>query len=135
MTGKNIGLAGLLQKEGTNCRMLHCIVHQEALCGLSLKLKNVMEKVCKITNLIRGGNRSLTHRKFKTFLDKLQSEYGDLLLHSNIRWLSAGKCLEIFYKEIHHFLTEVGIDEDLTANLGDTNFLRSLAFLTDITYY
>lgn len=138
MTGKNIGLAGLLQKEGINCRMLHCIVHQEALCGISLKLKDVMDKVCKITNLIRGGNRSLTHRKFKTFLDELQTEYGDLLLHSNIRWLSAGKCLVRFFKlrkEIHLFLSEVGIDEDLTANLGDKNFLCSLAFLTDITNY
>ncbi|GLV46161.1 hypothetical protein CBL_02877 [Carabus blaptoides fortunei] len=44
MTGKNIGLAGILQKEGINCRMLHCIVHQEALCGLSLKLRYVMDK-------------------------------------------------------------------------------------------
>ncbi|GLV41814.1 hypothetical protein CBL_02999 [Carabus blaptoides fortunei] len=44
MTGKNIGLAGILQKGGINCRMLHCIVHQEALCGLSLKLRDVMDK-------------------------------------------------------------------------------------------
>ncbi|GLV33430.1 hypothetical protein CBL_20169 [Carabus blaptoides fortunei] len=138
MTGKNIGLAGILQKEGINFRMLHCIVHQEALCGLSLKLRDVMDKVCKITNLIRGGNRSLTHRKFKTFLDELQAAYGDLLLHSNIRWLSAGKCLKRFFtlrKEIQLFSMEIGMDEDLTANLADTNFLCSLAFLTDITNY
>lgn len=37
MTGKNIGLAEFLQKERINCRMFHCIVHQEALCGLTLK--------------------------------------------------------------------------------------------------
>ncbi|XP_067131976.1 general transcription factor II-I repeat domain-containing protein 2B-like [Centruroides vittatus] len=138
MTGKNIGLAGLLQKEGITCRMLHCIIHQEALCGLSLQLKDVMDKVCKITNLIRGGNRSLTHRKFKTFLDELETEYGDLLLHSNVRWLSVGKCLRRFFtlrKEVHLFLTEIAVDENLTANLVDKNFIYSLAFLTDITNY
>ncbi|GLV61320.1 hypothetical protein CBL_21143 [Carabus blaptoides fortunei] len=125
MTGKNIGLVGILHKEGINCRILHCIVHQEALCGLSLKLRDVMDKVCKITNLIRGGNRSLTHRKFKTFLGELQAD--------NIRWLSAGKCLKRFFtlrKEIQLFSMEIGMDEDLTANLADTNFLCSLAFLT-----
>ena len=84
MTGKHIGLAGLIQKDGVNCQMFHCIVHQESLCGKSMQLKDIMDKVVKITNLIRDGNQSLTHRKLKTFLEELEAEYGDLLLYSNI---------------------------------------------------
>ncbi|KFM80830.1 hypothetical protein X975_19176, partial [Stegodyphus mimosarum] len=98
--------------------------------------KRQMDKVCN--NFIRGGNRSLTLRKLKTFLDKLETEYGDLLLHSNVRWLRAGKCSRRFFtlrKEVHLFLTEIAVDENLTANLVDKNFIYSLAFLTDITNY
>lgn len=36
MMGKNIGHAGLLQEERITCRMLHYIILQKALCGLSL---------------------------------------------------------------------------------------------------
>ncbi|XP_067209977.1 protein FAM200A-like [Linepithema humile] len=33
MTGKVNGFVGLLKENGINCPTLHCIVHQEALCG------------------------------------------------------------------------------------------------------
>jgi len=69
MTDKNIWLGfGTFTK-----RILPCIVHQDTLWGLSINVKGVMDKVWKITNLIRGGNRFLTHRKFETFLDELQA--------------------------------------------------------------
>jgi hypothetical protein len=50
-----------------------------------------MKVVVKIINLIRGHNRSLSHRKFRSFLEEIDASYRDLLLHSQIRWLSAGK--------------------------------------------
>lgn len=79
MVGKNIGLARLLKQNGINCQMLHCIIHQQALCGNIMGLSCTMSTVIKITNAIRGGNRALTHRKFKQFLEELDAEYGDLL--------------------------------------------------------
>jgi hypothetical protein len=43
-----------------------------------------MKVVVKITNIIRGGggNRSLSHRKFRSFLEEIDASYGNLLLHS-----------------------------------------------------
>ena len=70
---------------------------QEALCAKSMNFSHVMDLVTKVTNLIRGGNRSLNHRKFVAFLDEVSAAYGDLQMHTEIRWISHGKCLERFF--------------------------------------
>jgi len=62
-----------------------------------MKLDGVMNTVFKITNLIREGNRSLNYSYFITYLEELNYDYGDLLLHTDVRWLSHGKCLERFF--------------------------------------
>ncbi|CAG9574819.1 unnamed protein product [Danaus chrysippus] len=140
MTGKVTGFAGLLIQNGIDCPLFHCIIHQEALCGKSLRQMNAMKVVIRITNLIRGGNRSLTHRKFRDFLCEIDANYGDLLLHSEIRWLSAGQCLQRFFalrKEIPLFLkNEISSDtSELQDKMRDPQFLADLAFLTDMTQH
>jgi len=65
---------------------VHCIIHQEALCGKLMKLDVVMNTVFKITNLMRRGNRSFSHRNFITYLEELDCEYGDILLHKDVSW-------------------------------------------------
>ncbi|KAE9522594.1 hypothetical protein AGLY_017016 [Aphis glycines] len=67
-------------------------------------------------------------------------EYGDLLLHTDVRWLSRGKCLERFFdlrKEILNFLkTNITTDTTYFENqLVNKQFLCSLAFLTDISQH
>jgi len=107
MTGSKTGQKGLLFENGVKCLMFHCIIHQEVLCGKALKLSETMKIVTKITKIIGSGNKSLFHRKFQLFLDEVNANYRNLLMHSNIRWLNAGKCLEHFFalrKEISNFL-------------------------------
>jgi hypothetical protein len=94
MVGEQKGFSGLLRKSGVKCTIFQCIIHQEALCGKSVQQSNCMKVVVKITNLIRGGNSLLSHHKFRSFLEEIDASYGDFLLHSHIRWLSARKCLE-----------------------------------------
>ena len=82
----------------------------------------------KITNIIRGVNKSLTHRKFRTFLSEIDAAYRDLLLHTEIRWFSAGKCLERFFalrKETPVFLkNEIKSDTlELERQMEDSLFL------------
>ncbi|XP_035990536.1 general transcription factor II-I repeat domain-containing protein 2A-like [Fundulus heteroclitus] len=131
---EDTGFAGLLRQSGVKCPILHCIIHQEALCAKTLNFGHVMDWVTKVTNIIRGGNRSLCHRRLITFLDEVDAEYGDLQLHTDIRWMSRGKCLERFFalrSEIPVFL-----ENSISAHCGklkDTKFLYDMAFLTDIS--
>lgn len=140
MTGKDIGLWGQLRKHGVEAITLQCIIHQEALCGKIIQLSNPMKVVKEITNLIRGGHSALTHRIFRVYLKEIDAQYPDLPLYCEVRWLSAGRCLNVFFalrKEILIFLQE-GITKDTAKyeeNLSNESFLEELAFLTDITYH
>lgn len=138
MVGEKSGLIGLLREDGMNFPAFHCIIHQQALCGKSLKQDETLQKIVKTINMIRGGNRALLHRQFRQFLEDMESEYGDLLLYNHVRWLSAGNCLQRFFvlrKDIPDFLNKF-VPSDTTQleeELQSTDFLRHLAFLTDIT--
>jgi len=72
-------------------------------------------------------------------LRDLDTEFSDVSLHSTVRWLSAGKCLQQFFSlrnEILNFLEELSADTDgFKGLLQDVNFLKGLAFLTDITQH
>ena len=138
MRGSKTGLVGLLKENGINCVTLHCVIHQEALCGKVLKMVNAMQSVVKMFNLIRGGNKSQRHRRFVSFLDELNAEFSDLPLYTSIRWLSAGKVLKHFFglrKEILSFFEDELMESTNTfqAQLRSIEFLCHLAFLTDMT--
>jgi hypothetical protein len=52
-----------------------------------------MKMAVNIVNLIRVRNKAQSHRAFTTFLEETDAD-GNIPLHSDIRWLSAGKCLQ-----------------------------------------
>ncbi|TWW53163.1 Acetylcholine receptor subunit delta [Takifugu flavidus] len=93
--------------------------------------EHVMTPEVKIRNSIRSRAKQL--RTFKVLLEELPTEYGDLLLHTEIRWLSRGRILLPFLSllsEIKEFMQSRGEDAAL---LEDTGWTLDLAFLTDIT--
>ncbi|GBL92037.1 General transcription factor II-I repeat domain-containing protein 2A [Araneus ventricosus] len=55
-------------------------------------MKPVLDAVVKLVNTIRS--RGLTHKKFRDFLQSVQSEYFDVLYYTKVRWLSAGCVFE-----------------------------------------
>ncbi|CAI5682820.1 unnamed protein product [Oreochromis niloticus] len=117
--------------EFPNFMHYHCIIHQQALCAKVIGFEHVMTPVLKIINSIRS--RAKQHRTFKVLLEELSAEYGDLLLHTEIRWLSRGRILLRFLSllgEIKEFMQSKGEDTSL---LEDTEWTLDLAFLTDIT--
>lgn len=135
MTGRYAGCLSLL--EAFLMRPVlkyHCIIHQEALCGKVLDLKHVMSVVLKCVNRIRA--RALSRREFRQFLNDINQECGEPLMHCEVRWLSRGKVLARFWDLKDHilqFLTEI---DDLCNErkcLEEDEWLNDLAFLVDIS--
>lgn len=139
MVGRKDGFVGQLMKNNIDVVALHCIIHQEALVAKSATMKKCMATTISIVNKIRGGHNALTHRKFIAFLEEYNTHYSDLLMYTEVRWLSRGKCLQRFFdlrKEILEFLKEnSNICKNVIEEISAQEYLCNLAFLTDITCY
>ncbi|XP_051259245.1 general transcription factor II-I repeat domain-containing protein 2-like [Dicentrarchus labrax] len=110
----------------------HCIIHQQALCAKMLNMKEIMDVAMKIGCSIRG--RSLQRRLFCVDLEKADCDHTELLLHTDVRWLSRGKFLQRFRElcpEIKEFLLASRHAE--YTQLNEDQWLLDLAFLTDLT--
>ena len=89
-----------------------------------------MEVVVKTVNVIRA--RGLFHREFQELLSELDAEYGDVVYHSAVRWLSRGNVLKRFYSlrsEIDQFLKA---KNQPLHELSYPLWLADLAFLVDL---
>lgn len=110
--------------------IIHCLIHQQNLCAKVLSMDHVMNIVVKTVNYIRS--HALSHRQFKEFLKELDSEYGDVVYFSRVRWLSRGSCLKRFYElreEIEMFMNDKGKPVE---ELKNDEWLLDLCFLVDI---
>uniref|UniRef100_A0A8C2CP28 Uncharacterized protein n=1 Tax=Cyprinus carpio TaxID=7962 RepID=A0A8C2CP28_CYPCA len=109
-------------EKSPNLLAFHCIVHQQALCSKLVDgyFVEVMNTVVKMPF---------------TLLGELDSAYGDLILHSEVRWLSRGKVLHRFLAvlpEIVNFLNDIGEGERFPV-LRDNEWKTNVAFLSDVT--
>lgn len=138
MIGRKIGFVGNLIKAGIQVPTFHCIIHQQALFSKTLGFKEAMKTAVKIINRLRGGHNALTHRKLVAFLAEISADYGDVIMFTEVRWLSRGKCLERLFNlrnEITTFLQSLAgpDDAELLNSIKSPDFLYDLAFLTDVT--
>ncbi|XP_076036545.1 general transcription factor II-I repeat domain-containing protein 2-like [Oratosquilla oratoria] len=136
MAGVRKGLVGQIRTQledlqNLGALFIHCIIHQQALCGKDLDISCVLKPVVSAVNFIRG--HALNHRQFQGFLEEIDSGFCDLPYHTAVRWLSCGKLLFRFYNlrnEIDVFLTE---KDRADPQLSDPTWLSKLSFLVDIT--
>jgi len=96
-----------------------------------IKFQHVVSVVQKIVNSIRA--RPLQHRLFKHLLDEIDAHYGDLISHTEVRWLNTGKLLFRFQELLPAILEFILDKSDLSPQLDDSRWLLDLAFITDFT--
>ena len=99
IVGQRAGVIALLMADNDfpSFQAYHCIIHQQALCSKFKgdALQNVMNIVVKVVNFIRAN--PLYNRQFMTLLEEYESNYGDFVLHTDVRSLSEEKVLARFW--------------------------------------
>ena len=101
-----------------------------------------MDVVVKCVNEIRA--KELKHHQLQSFLLEMNTQYKDLVYHSQFHWLSRGKVLQRFLsllEESEIFLPQKSptlkakSGADVLTLLRDNSWLVDLSFLIDITQH
>ncbi|XP_056243076.1 zinc finger BED domain-containing protein 5 [Seriola aureovittata] len=130
MTGRHRGLVKQVQAVAV---WSHCIIHRQALATKRMpkELHTVLDEAVKIVNLIKS--RAMNARLFSILCNEMGAHFHQLLLHSEVWWLSRGKVLTRLCdlrEEVLLFLAE--IDSPLLKHMEDAKWVAMLAYLSDI---
>ena len=133
ITGTIKGFVTLAKEKNPNVKWTHCIIHREALASkrMSPQLHDVLNCSIKVINFIKS--RLLNSRLFRLLCKKMEAEHTQLLLHTEVRWLSR----ERIQKRLFKLRTEVGMFckehkspySELFENVG---WLAKLCYLAEI---
>ena len=133
MTGRHSGVVARIREVAPDVQWTHRSIHREALAvkKMPVEFKAVYHTAVKTVNFIKA--RPMLSRLFHVLCDERGSEHVQLLLHTEVRWLSRGKVLSrLFelYREVQVFLQ----DKNFPASgvFDDTVWLSQLAYLSDI---
>lgn len=136
MTGKINGFVALA-KNNPSILGFHCIIHQSVLCAkLSGEFKKTMDTVMKIVNHLRSHS-SLQHRLLRSFLQKCNADFPDLLAYNSVRWLSKGNVLKRVFAllpEIREFLQNrnTKVAAEYLEFLSGEETVCMIAFMADL---
>jgi hypothetical protein len=96
MVGSKTGLVGHLERLGVKCVFLHCIIHQEVLCGKITKKNLTTKMVVNIVSLIFAEKIKFKDIEHSSHFGRNGCYCGDIPLHPDVRWLSEEKCSQRF---------------------------------------
>lgn len=96
MVGRYRGFIAFLKAEVPNVLCIHCVVHRQHLVGKNLgeSLHLSLSIVIRAVNKIKSNAKN--DRMFRQLCKNNNEDFIRLLLHTDIRWLSKGTCLNRF---------------------------------------
>jgi len=99
--------------------------------NISIELNKLLNEAIKIIHFIKSG--ALNNRLFYKFCKDNEQNVKTLLLHSEVRWLSCGKCLFRPFQLCHEVLEFLNNkNSDLKNYFCDSKWLVMLAYLVNI---
>ena len=131
MMGKHKGVLKLLKNDNPRMMAVHCIIQREnlAVASISREVNQLLEKVISVVNRIKS--RPLNERMFKQLCEEMEEGHIRLLLHTRVRWLSKGNCLERFVVLYDVILEFVGGREEFQF-LNSSESKALISYLADI---
>ena len=112
----------------------HCFLHKQALMAknLSEELHDTLNAVIKCVNYIKA--RPLNQGLFSSLCDETGADHTELLLHTEVRWLSRGRVLKQVFelrKRIIFFLKQQK-NVSLAERFTQEKFVANIAYMSDI---
>ncbi|XP_012501552.1 PREDICTED: SCAN domain-containing protein 3 [Propithecus coquereli] len=133
MTGKHSEVVTQIKELAPECKTTHCFIHRESLAmkKISAELNSVLTDIVKIVNYVKSN--ALNSRLFSLLCDNMEADHKQLLLHSEIWWLSRGKVLSRMFEIRNELLVFLqGKKPSWSQLFKDVNWTARLAYLSDI---
>ena len=96
MMSKKNGCLKLMKDVNPETILVHCVIHRENLAAKNISpvLNEALHSIIKSVNVIKANAKC--ERLFKQFCEQQEEDHVRLLLHTEVRRLSKGNCLERF---------------------------------------
>ncbi|XP_056631999.1 protein FAM200C-like [Diorhabda sublineata] len=131
MVGRYRGFISFLKESVPGVLAVHCVIHRQHLVAKNLneRLHESLQFVIDALNRIRSN--ALNTRLFAQLCEDNDENFRQLLLHTNVRWLSKGLCLVRFFAL---FETVLEFLDGRYENLKESLLKRKtdIAYLTDL---
>ncbi|CAH1991093.1 unnamed protein product, partial [Acanthoscelides obtectus] len=131
MVGRYRGFISYLKQNVSAVLAIHCVIHRQHLVAknLSVRLHESLHLVIDAVNRIRSN--ALNTRLFAQLCEENDERSHQLLLHTEVRWLSKGLCLTRFFALFETILEFLDTkDKILKENLMKRK--TDIAYLTDL---
>ena len=127
-------LTALAKKENEKIIFPHCFLHRENLVAKTIgnELKKVMDQVVQMVNYVK--RRPLQSRLLAKISQEMGEKFKNVLLHTEVRWLSRGRVLCRVYKlrEMMLQLFRENMHNEFCDLIQNKIWCTKLAYLADI---
>lgn len=129
MIGRQRGFIAHLRTVLPDVFAIHCVIHRQHLVAkaLSERLNTSLTTVIKAVNVI---NARPHYRIFRQLYHQNEEDFERLLFHTEVRWLSKGKCITRFYA-LYESVVEFLQQFDTALAEAITSVKHDIAYLCD----